>query len=343
VTQKQAAARRIVMVGFPGVQLLDVIGPMEVFSIADRLAQGEASEGALPIDRTPVRYQLEIAALAPGPIAGTSGLALMATRSLAAVRGAIDTLIVPGGAGVGPASRDPRMVAAVQRLARRARRTVSVCSGAFLLAQAGLLDGKRATTHWAACASLARRFPAVTVEPDPIFVRDGDVATSAGVTAGMDLALALVEEDCGPEVALAVARWLVLFVRRPGGQSQFSVQLAGQAAERRPLRELQGYIADQPAADLSVPALAARAGMSPRHFARMFTAEVGTTPAAYVERARVEVARRLLEQGERSIDEVAAAAGFGSTETLRRAFSRLLGVAPKDYRRRFTPLELRSH
>jgi len=218
--------------------------------------------------------------------------------------------------------------------APRARRVASVCTGAFLLARAGLLDGRRATTHWAWCEELARRFPQVAVERDPIFVADGNVRTSAGVTAGMDLALALVEEDLGPRAALEVARQLVLFVRRPGGQAQFSAGLAAQA-QHAPLRELQAWMADHLDADLGVEALAARAHMSPRSFARAFRRETATTPAAYVEALRVERARLLLETTPAAVTEVARACGFGTVETLRRAFARRLGVAPAAYRSRF--------
>jgi transcriptional regulator GlxA family with amidase domain len=210
-----------------------------------------------------------------------------------------------------------------------------VCTGAYVLAAAGLLDGRRATTHWSWCDDLQRRHPAVIVERDPIFVVDGPVRTSAGVTAGMDLALALVEEDLGPRVALEVARWLVVFVKRPGGQAQFSAQLAGQSADRAPLRELQAWIADHLDADLSVPALAARACMSERHFARAFKAETAMTPAVYVESLRVERARLALESGAAPIDAVAARCGFRTVETLRRAFARRLGVSPAAYRNRF--------
>jgi transcriptional regulator GlxA family with amidase domain len=204
-----------------------------------------------------------------------------------------------------------------------------------VLAKAGLLDGRRATTHWRYCDDLQRRHPAVAVERDPIFVVDGPVRTSAGVTAGMDLALAFVEEDLGPRVALEVARWLVLFVKRPGGQAQFSAQLAAQSAERAPLRELQAWIADHLADDLSVPALAARACMSERNFARAFKAETGMTPAVYVEALRVERARLALESGFEPVDAVARRCGFGTVETLRRAFARRLGVSPGAYRDRF--------
>jgi transcriptional regulator GlxA family with amidase domain len=247
----------------------------------------------------------------------------------------VDTLVVAGGEGTRPHRRDVRLVRWIARAARRARRVASVCTGAFLLAEAGLLDGRRATTHWAMCDALARRFPAVRVERDPIFVRDGHVFTSAGITAGIDLALQLVEEDCGRDIALTVARWLVMFLRRPGGQSQFSAQLSAQLAERDGLRDVQGWIAEHPEAELTVPALARRAHMSPRNFARAFRRETGVTPAAYVEAQRVEAARRLLETTAGNVAEVAAACGFARPETMHRAFRRVLGVAPAQYRRHF--------
>jgi transcriptional regulator GlxA family with amidase domain len=211
----------------------------------------------------------------------------------------------------------------------------SVCTGAFVLAKAGLLDGRRATTHWASCGDLAARYPAIQVERDPIFVRDGNVSTSAGVTAGMDLALALVEEDLGRRVALEAARWLVVFLQRPGGQAQFSAQLSAQAAGRAPLRELQSWIPDHLDEDLSVPALARRACMSDRNFARAFRRETGRTPGAYVEAARVERARIALETGDLPVETIAAQAGFGTVETMRRAFRRQVGVSPIEYRTRF--------
>jgi transcriptional regulator GlxA family with amidase domain len=313
--------RRIVIVVFPGVQPLDVIGPAEVFRSAAALVAGA--------------YSVEVVAREAGPVRTTS-VALVADRALAGCRGAIDTLVVAGGPGSREAAHDPDTIGWVKAAARRSRRVASVCTGAFVLARAGLLDGRRATTHWASCDRLAASHPAVTVEPDPIFVRDGDVYTSAGVTAGMDLALALVEEDLGREAALEVARWLVLFVKRPGGQSQFSSQLAAQTADREPLRELQEWIAGNLEADLSVPALAARAHMSERTFARAFRRELGMTPASYVEVARVEAARIGLETTGAPVENVARDCGFGTIETMRRAFHRRLGVGPAEYRARFT-------
>jgi transcriptional regulator GlxA family with amidase domain len=242
---------------------------------------------------------------------------------------------VAGGTGVGALEDDERFLEALRSAADRSRRVAGVCTGAFLLAAAGLLERRRATTHWASCALLAERHPETEVDPDPIFVRDGNVYTSAGVTAGMDLALALVEEDLGRETALTTARWLVLFVKRPGGQAQFSAQLAAQTADRAPLRELQAWIPDHLDRDLSVPALARRAQMSDRNFARAFRRETGMTPAAYVEAARVESARIALESGDLPVESIARQTGFGTVETLRRAFRRRVGVSPHDYRSRF--------
>ena len=245
-----------------------------------------------------------------------------------------DTVIVVGGDAI--LAQAPEGVLNYLRAnVKTARRTASICSGAFVLAQAGLLDGRRATTHWSVCGLLARAYPAVHVEPEPIFVRDGNVATSAGVTAGMDLALALVEEDLGRDVALAVARRLVLFLRRPANQSQFSAQLSAQVAEHDALREVQAYVVEHPEADLSVRALADHAAMSERNFARQVRTQVGLTPARYVERVRVEAARRRLEESDDSVDAVARACGFGTAETLRRTFLRALRTTPSEYRRRF--------
>jgi transcriptional regulator GlxA family with amidase domain len=220
---------------------------------------------------------------------------------------------------------------------------VSVCTGAFLLAEAGLLAGRRATTHWAYCEALARRFPDVEVVPDPIHVRDGHIATSAGVTAGIDLALALVEEDLGRDAALLIARHLVVFLRRPGNQAQFSAQLAAQVAARQPLREVQRWIVEHPEADLSVEALAGRSALSPRHFARAFAAEVGVTPGRYVEGVRLEAARRLLEDTDDGIEEIARSCGYGTPEAMRRAFVRTLAAPPTEYRRRFRPSPAGGH
>ncbi|MGZ4717499.1 MAG: GlxA family transcriptional regulator, partial [Acidimicrobiales bacterium] len=283
-------------------------------------------------------YEIVTAAATPGPMRTSSGLTIAADTTLAAVdeaAGSIDTLVVAGGAGVRRVLLDPATVEVIARLATRSRRVASVCTGAFLLAEAGLLDGHRATTHWARCREFADRYPAVTVDPDPIFTRDGDTYTSAGVTAGMDLALALVEDDLGREAALTVARHLVLFLRRPANQAQFSAQLSTQFADRDELRALQEWIADHVSEDCSVDRLAERAAMSPRHLARLFSEQVGTTVARYVEQVRVETARRRLEESSEPIASVAATCGFGTAETMRRTFLRSVGVGPAEYRRRF--------
>ncbi len=310
------AMRRVVVLAFPGVQSLDVAGPVEAFAAA-----GD--------------YDVEVVAPRAGAVPAHSGLTLLAERALSDVRGPIDTLVIAGGEGTPAVMADAEVLASVRRLAPATRRLASVCSGAFILAEAGLLDGRRATTHWGSCDLLARMYPAVSVDPDSIFVRDGDVWTSAGVTAGIDLTLAMVEDDLGREIALEVARRLVVFLKRPGGQSQFSAQLAGQFADRQPLRELQGWIADHVADDLSVERLSAEVAMSERNFSRAFHREVGVTPARFVERTRVEAARRQLEESGASIDEVAARCGFGTAETMRRTFLRVLRVTPSDYRNRF--------
>ncbi|HEX2039041.1 MAG TPA: GlxA family transcriptional regulator [Acidimicrobiales bacterium] len=309
-----------------GFQLLDLAGPLEVFRTATLL-------GASPGYRT-------VVATATGmPATTESGVRVAADTSLTRLRRnrtPIDTLVVVGGIGTRALARDRGAVRDVAALARSARRTTSVCTGAFVLAAAGLLDGRRATTHWASCAELAAAHPAVDVQPDPIFVRDGDVWTSAGVTAGVDLALALVDDDHGVDLAHQVAGWLVVFTRRPGGQAQFSAQLLAHPARTPAIAALQQWLPDHLDEDLSVEALARRAAMSPRTFARAFRNETGTTPAAYVEALRVEAARRLLEAGDLTVAAVAAAVGLRHAETLYRAFRRRVGTTPDDYRRHFT-------
>jgi transcriptional regulator GlxA family with amidase domain len=318
--------RRIAILALERCMSLDLVGPLEVFASA-REARSRGKE-------RDAGYQCVVTGLTAAPVRAESGLTVIPEVPLARL-GPLDTLIIAGGQGARAAARDPEVVKAVQRAARGARRVASVCTGAFLLAAAGLLDGKRATTHWAHCAALASGYPAVTVDPDPIFVRDGRVWTSAGVTAGIDLALAMVEEDLGRDLASLVARWLVVFVRRAGGQSQFSAQLSAQTATRTPLRELQSWIADHPEAALDVPSLARRAAMSVRHFSRVFRAETGLSPADYVERARVETARRLLETTSLSVEGVAGASGFRTAESLRRSLTRRVGLSPREYRARF--------
>ncbi|MFE2922199.1 GlxA family transcriptional regulator [Streptomyces goshikiensis] len=320
-------ARRVVIAVFPDVDLLDVTGPAEVFALANRETGGTAG------------YRVQLAGRAGGAVATSAGVRLVADLSFAEVGGVLDTLLVPGAVDMhpgGPVARiDRDVVEWVKRAAPQARRVASVCAGAHLLAAAGLLDGRTATTHWSTAAQLAADHPAVTVDPDPIFVRSGKVWTGAGISACMDLALALVAEDLGEEVALAVARQLVMYLKRQGGQSQFSVPLSRPPASRRDIDELRMFIADHLDGDLSAAALAGRMCLSERHFARVFRQETGTSPASYVETARVEAARRLLESTDQALDEVAAGCGFGSVETLHRALRKQIGTSPAAYRRRF--------
>jgi len=304
---------------------------LEVFSGAQLLLDADS--------RSERGYRVSVISGSGAPLATSSGLTIIPGASLVQARADIDTLIVAGGYGCMEAAEDTALIDWLRHASGSARRTASVCSGAFLLAEAGLLDGRRATTHWASAEELARRYPAVKVDSEPIFLRDGKVWTSAGVTAGMDLALAMVEEDLDREVALTIARHLVLFLRRPGNQSQFSATLATQQPHREPLREAQRYAVENPAADLSVEAMAERAHLSPRHFARSFRAEVGVTPARYVEHVRLEAARRRLETSD-PVGAVAASCGFGTPETMRRVFLRALGVGPAEYRRRFQGVAL---
>jgi transcriptional regulator GlxA family with amidase domain len=305
----------------PGGEALEFAGPSDVFEEANRQAGRRV-------------YDIRFVAEEPQPITCLSGLRVMPDRTIHDADEPIDTLVVTGARDpFGPASQS--LIAWLQRQAPNTRRYGAVCTGAFLLGAAGLLDNKHVTTHWQFAPALAEAFPSAIVEPDRIFVRDGPMFTSAGVTAGMDLALALVEEDLGRTVALAVARWLVMFLKRPGGQSQFSIQLAAQTASRTPILEVQQWIRDNPQTKLSVRDLAHRACMSQRSFARVFRSQTGITPADFVEATRVDAARRLLEETDKPLQRVASISGFGSTEALRRAFLRQLGVRPTDYRSRF--------
>jgi len=317
----------VVIVIYPGVQSLDLTGPLEVFAAAQRLIEHER-----PADPG---YAITVASAAGEPLRSSSGLTITPDCALAEVGEDLDTLIVAGGAGRSVLREEDAILAWLRERSPSTRRTASVCTGAFLLAGAGLLDGRRASTHWAHAAALQRRYPRVLVEADPIYLRDGPIWTSAGVTAGMDLALAMVEEDVDRELALAIARHLVLFLRRPGNQSQFSATLMAQQPAREPLREIQRLILEDIAGEHSVEALAARAHMSPRHLARTFRAETGVTPARYVERVRLEAARRRLEESGEPVGAVALACGFGTAETMRRVFLRVLDVGPAEYRRRF--------
>jgi transcriptional regulator GlxA family with amidase domain len=317
--------RVIDVLTYPAVQLLDVTGPVQVFASANDLVVNAGG---------PPAYRLNVVAQGGAGATASAGVTL-AAGALTKGGEALDTLLVAGGEGAEAAAENPVLVDWVRQRATQARRVASVCTGAFLLAAAGLLDGRRAATHWKYCAKLALRFPAVHVEPDPIFVRDGPVWTSAGVTAGIDLALALVEEDLGRSVALAVARYLVVFLRRPGGQAQFSAALALQVADDR-FGALHEWINSHLGDDLSLTILAERAGMSERSFSRHYAQATGQTPARTIERLRVEAARRLLSESRTPVKRIAQRCGFGSEETMRRSFLRLLAVTPQDYRSRFT-------
>ena len=314
-------ARKVVIVGFPGVQALDVVGPHDVFAGASL--------------RTGGGYDVALSAVDGQPVTTATGLSLLATR-LPDPRDSIDTVVLPGGDGVDAARANADLVSWIKEVTGTARRIVTVCTGAFLAAEAGLLDGCRVTTHWAFAGRLAREFPSIDVDPDPIFVRSSDaVWTAAGVTAGIDLALSLVEDDHGTEVAQTVARWLVLYLRRPGGQTQFAAPVWMPRAKRTPIRQVQEAIEAQPGGPHSIGELARRAAMSPRHFTRVFTDEVGEAPGHYVERIRTEAARRQLEETDDTVVAIAARCGFGTAETMRRNFIRRVGISPDQYRKAF--------
>lgn len=312
----------VAIVAFDEFQLLDLAGPADVLRAATLL------------DADPA-YRTTLLTPDGRPARADNGIAVGADGSLADAPAHVGTLLVVGGLGVDAVCKDPIAVAGVRRLAQRSDRVASVCTGAFLLAAAGVLDGRAATTHWASCERLAERHPAVDVQPDRIHVNDGHLWTSAGVTAGIDLALALVEDDHGPELAHAIAGWLVVFVRRPGGQAQFSAQLLAQPARSPAIAELQRWLPDHLDDDLTVEALARRSGMSPRNLARRFKEEAGVTPAAYVEALRVEAARRLLESTDLTVGAVARRVGVAHAETLHRSFRRRLGTTPQQYRDHF--------
>ncbi|GHC68089.1 GlxA family transcriptional regulator [Streptomyces flavofungini] len=321
VARAGRAGRRVVaVVAFDGVQLLDVSGPVEVFTTAN-------SYGA--------QYDLRVVSPSGRDVRTSSGVRVGVDGTVAGLPRRVDTLVVPGRRDWRRAVADTDLVQLTAALAARATRVTSVCAGAFVLAEAGLLDGRRAATHWELARELAAAYPRVRVAKDPLFVRDGPVVTSAGVTAGIDLALALVEDDHGAHLAREVARQLVVFMARPGGQSQFSKRLAPEPSEGSVVRRVLDAVTADPAADHSLDSLARQAGVSARHLGRLFRAETGMTPGQYVEAVRLEAARALLEAGPDTVEEVARRAGFGSSESLRRVFQLHLGVAPTAYRARF--------
>ncbi|OBF93539.1 AraC family transcriptional regulator [Mycobacterium sp. 852014-52450_SCH5900713] len=308
----------VVIVVFDDVTLLDVAGAGEVFVEANRFGAD---------------YELKIASVDGRDVTTSIGSRLGVTDSIASIESA-DTVLVAGSDHLPRRPVDPALVEAVRSVATRSRRMASICTGSFILAQAGLLSGRRATTHWNETRVLARAFRDVTVEPDAIFVRDGNVFTSAGISSGIDLALALVEMDYGTELVRNVARWLVVYLKRAGGQSQFSVLVEADPPPQSPLRAVIDAVAADPAANHSVKSLASRASLSTRQLTRLFQSELGMTPARYVELVRIDFARAALESG-RSVSETAGIAGFGSNETLRRVFVNHLGISPKTYRERF--------
>jgi len=318
--------KKIVMLSLPPAFGVDVMGPLEIFGLASRILEEESGRPG---------YETELVTNSADLVIPTSsGIRITAHKHYEQVTREVDTLFIAGGAGArGPV--DPALLAWLREMARQTRRVCSVCTGAFLLANAGLLNGRRATTHWRHIENLARQYPGVSCDPYPIWVQDGNIYTSAGVSAGMDLALALIEEDHGSALALAVARRMVIFVRRPGSQAQFSVSLAAQAAQRKGLQELQVWIAENLARHLSVEVLAQRAAMSPRNFVRMFARELGITPARYVEQVRVEAARTQLASTGDSMQLIAGRCGFSSAELLRRCFLRHFKVGPSQYRKHF--------
>jgi transcriptional regulator GlxA family with amidase domain len=320
VTMRQ---RRVVIVVYPGAQTLDISGPLEVFDTVNRLMAEQASA-----------YRLQCVSPDFPSVATSAGLVVQ-TDPLDAAEGAIDTLIVPGGPGLKETLTDTSFVTWIRHAAARSRRVASVCGGAFLLAEAGLLDGRRATTHWAFGEQMARRYPEVTVDPEPIYVRDGPYITSAGVSTGIDMALALVEDDLGAACALEVAKYLVLYFKRPGGQTQFSMVLDTQLTDQEPIRSLQDWIQENLHRTLPVSELAERANMSPRHFARVFAQAVGMTPGQYVRRLRVARARQLLEATDLSVRQISSRCGFTAIETFLRAFAAVVGLTPAQYRHHF--------
>ncbi len=326
----------MVFVATPEVEILDLVGPLQVFARAAEIFARE-NPGSPPI------YSVEVVTTSSSrSLVANCGVRMTAHKTFRELGGKIDTLLVAGGNSIERDEINPEVVRWLKKISRQIRRVGSVCTGAMLLARAGLLDGRRVTTHWNWCEVLIRRAPRASVDPNPIFVRDENVYTSAGVTAGMDLALALVEEDHGSGLALQVARNLVLYLRRPGGQSQFSAALALQLTDRKPLRELETWVLDNLNKPLTVPALAVRVAMSPRNFARVFTKEMKTTPAKFVERLRVEAARRRLEESQNSMETIASECGFGNVNSMRNVFQRALKIPPGQYRRHFRHVK-RSH
>lgn len=331
--------RRIAVLTYPGVEILDIGGPIEVFSFANMelLRRGLITEPT---------YIIDVLAEQPGAVPTLSGLQIIATDAYVNVKQDVDTLIVAGGfipsghfegkeIGDPYVFKNPILMDWLRSMSTQVRRLVSICTGAFALAECGLLNDIKATTHWDFCQRLKQDYPAVIVDPNQIFIQQGHIYTSGGITSGIDLALSLLEEDWGHEIALFVARFMVMFLKRPGGQSQFSNYLTVEAANRHDLRELQNWIMENLAKDLRVEKLAEKMCMSPRNFARLFVSETGMTPAKYVEMARIDAARFYLESCHLSIQTIAEKVGFLDPERMRKTFIRHIGVTPQNYRSRF--------
>jgi transcriptional regulator GlxA family with amidase domain len=324
----ESARRRIVLVTNPSARSLEFMGPMQVFDEARLFLEYSG--------RPDLAYEVEVVSTGTAPIYDRKGLSIHAPTPYHRLRGQVDTLLFQAADADDECLRDERFIAWVARMSQRVRRIVSICTGSFILAEAGVLDGRRATTHWCACDDFRRRYPKVSLEPDPIYVKDGHVYTSAGATSGMDLAIALVEEDFGTELARRVAQGLVMFLRRPGNQAQFSVQVATEVPDAGSAREVQNYIQDHLEGDLRVEALASHFGMSPRNFTRVFTQRLGMAPGRYVEQCRLEHARQRLEETDEPLSEVATRCGYATPDGLRLAFERNLGITPSAYRGRFS-------
>jgi transcriptional regulator GlxA family with amidase domain len=333
VNHLSSGTKRVVFFGLPPVREIDLIGALDVFSTANQIAGGKPLYDLRIISAEPVKRK---------QIAGMFGVSLSCDGDYRSFKMEVDTLLIPGGIGVEEKTAVSAALQWLRNVAKRSRRIGSICTGTFLLAQAGLLNGRRVTTHWRFAAELARRYPKVKVDSDPIWIQDGNYYTTAGVTSGIDLSLALLEEDHGAALALDVARMLVVFLKRPGNQTQFSASLAEQKTERKPLHELQVWMAAHLNFDLSVEALAQRVAMSRRNFQRVFAAEIGLPPARYIEKLRVEAARRYLERSTQGLDEIADRCGFGSADVMGRVFMRVLRITPGEYRGRFRSSGIRK-
>ncbi len=321
-------SKKISLVTFTNAQILDVTGPLEVFSMANDFLMKNGNHINPP-------YEIEILSLKKGVVKMSSGIKIIADRSYLSKKEKIDTLLVSGGSGAYKARENKELIQFIKEEKNRARRIASICSGTFLLAEAGLLKGMKVTTHWSVSQRLSREYPDVKTEPDKIFIKNGKIYTSGGVTAGIDLALSMVEEDYDRKTALYIAKMLVIFIKRQGGQSQFSSHLAAQTESKGQLKDLPQWIINNTSKDLSITALANYSAMSERNFSRIFKKEMGMTPAKFVELARIDYASQKLEIENIGLDEVAEKSGFGSSEKMRRTFKKHLNILPVVYRQRF--------